>query len=184
MRVREIIVVEGLHDKQAVERVVSADIWVIGGDRIAESFLRELERASKSRGVVVLTDPDGPGERIRQRIARRIPNCKHAFIAKKDAVCADGVGVEHAADEAIRAALDSARIQFEPDAEPEFRMDDLLQYGLAGQPNSSALRQHVGEVLRIGSGNAKAFLHKLNALGVTRDEWEQAVKHAKEEFNL
>jgi ribonuclease M5 len=184
VRVREIIVVEGLHDKQAVERVVNGDIWVIGGDRIAESFLRELERASKSRGVVVLTDPDGPGERIRQRIARRIPNCKHAFIAKKDAACAGGVGVEHAADEAIREALDSARIQFEPDPEPEFRMEDLLKHGLAGQPNSSALRQRVGETLRIGTGNAKAFLHKLNALGVTRDEWEHAVKHTKEEFNL
>jgi ribonuclease M5 len=181
VRVREIIVVEGLHDRQAVERVVKADVWVIGGDRIAESFLRELERASRSRGVVVLTDPDGPGERIRQRIARRIPNCKHAFIAKKDAVSTGGVGVEHAADDAIRAALDNARIQFEPDGEPVFRMEDLLEYGLAGQPNSRILRQRIGEILRIGTGNAKAFLHKLNALGVTRAEWEQAVKHLKEE---
>lgn len=181
MRVQEIIVVEGIHDKQAVGRVVDADIWVVGGDRIAATFLKELERASAHRGVIVLTDPDGPGERIRSRIEARIKNCKHAFVPRKSALAKSGVGIEHASDEAILQALKQSRVSFREDNPVEFTLDDLSEHGLVGERHSRELRQKVGEALGIGWGNAKAFLKKLNALGVTREEWNQAAQTVKEE---
>lgn len=175
VRVREIIVVEGIHDKQAVERVIEGDIWVIGGDRIAERFLRELERASASRGVIVLTDPDGAGERIRKRIGSRIPHCKHAFLPRREATSVHGLGVEHASDQAILKAIQQVRPTVIPPGEATFTMDDLLVNGLAGQPFSALARERIGDALGIGTGNAKAFLRKLNALGITRSEWECAL---------
>ncbi|GMA50551.1 ribonuclease M5 [Alicyclobacillus contaminans] len=177
MKIQEIIVVEGIHDKQAVQRVVEADIWVVGGDRVAERFLRELERASRTRGVLVLTDPDGPGERIRRRIAARVPHCKHAFLPRKLAASPHGLGVEHASGEAIVEALRRARpTPPKADGGGEFTMDDLRVNRLAGGADSAARRAAVGEQLGIGYGNAKAFLHKLNALGVARWEWDAALK--------
>lgn len=207
---REIIVVEGLHDKQAIERVVSADIWILGGDRIARSVLAELRRASERRGVIVFTDPDGPGERIRKRVDDAIPGCKHAFLSKRSATSSHGIGVEHAGVDAILEALSHVRRSgngssganeetHEPpgrgepaggdvdrtsprlgERQPEFTMDDLNQTGLANHPKAASRRQQVGEALSIGYGNAKAFLRKLNALEVTRDEWTAALSKLKE----
>ncbi|WDM02914.1 DUF4093 domain-containing protein [Alicyclobacillus cycloheptanicus] len=204
--VPEIVVVEGLHDRQAVERAVTADVWVLGGDRIARKTLSELRRAAHRRGVIVFTDPDGAGERIRRRVDEAVPGCRHAFLPRSAAVSARGIGVEHAAPEDIARALLHARGKTdgaaprppargdEAPAAPTggdamtqtdapaaafggtFSMADLEQAGLVGEANAAARRQAVGDYLGIGTGNAKAFVRKLNALSVTRTEWEEAVK--------
>lgn len=175
---RELIVVEGLHDRQAVERAVIADVWVLGGDRIAHQTFSELRRAVDARGVIVLTDPDGPGERIRRRVADAIPGARHAFLPRHLAKGQKGIGVEHASNEAIVEALTQARATSNgrtPDGEAAFTLADLEAAGLAGTPEAAKRRQQVGEQLGIGYGNAKAFVRKLNVLGVTRDEWKEAL---------
>lgn len=174
--IQDIIVVEGFHDRQAVERAVDADIWVIGGDRIAHRFLEELKRASQHRGILVLTDPDGPGERIRKRIAAAIPTATHAFIDRKKAQAKHGVGVEHASAESILEALQKARAVTESrQRRTEFSLHDLVEAGMVGTEEAARLRTEVGRILNIGYANAKAFVNKLNVLGVTRAEWEAAI---------
>jgi ribonuclease M5 len=185
MRIREIIVVEGWHDKQAVERAVDADIWVVGGDRFVPTLLDELARAGRHRGVIIFTDPDGAGERIRRRIEQVVPNCKHAFLARDKAVArrGRGLGVEHADARDIAEAIARARPSnaHQALATPagsagdRFTLDDLARHGLAHTPGAAERRRFVGERLRIGYANAQAFLRKLNALGVTRAEWDEAV---------
>lgn len=181
--VRELVVVEGLHDRQAVERAVAADVWVLGGDRVAHQTLSELRRACASRGVIVFTDPDGAGERIRRRVADAVPGSRHAFLTREQARSAHGIGVEHAAPDDIAAALLAARGG--PDAQTParqaspsavFTQADLESAGLVGHPGAAAARQRVGDRLGIGTGNAKAFLRKLNTLYVTRSEWEEATQ--------
>jgi ribonuclease M5 len=179
VRVKEIIVVEGFHDKQAVDAAVEADVWVAGGDRIARRFIEELKRASRHRGVLILTDPDGPGERIRRRISEAIPGVKHAFIPRQRATNPKGVGVEHAAVEDIRKAILEARPEFLPaarDAGATFTMEDLIEAGLVHAADAGLKRMALGDILHLGYANAKSFLYKLNALGVTREEWEAALK--------
>lgn len=182
LKMQEIVVVEGIHDAEAVREAADADIWVIGGDRVARRFLTELQRAAAVRGVVVLTDPDGPGERIRERIRRAVPAARHAFIPKYQAFGhREGkakIGVEHSHQSIIREALNAARgadIPIPSDA--LFTTQDLLAAGLVGGSSAALQRQHLGDLLGIGSGNAKKFLKKLNALRITREEWEQALRH-------
>ena len=197
IQIREIIVVEGLHDKQAVQRVADAEIWVLGGDRVARHLISELQRAARSRGVILFTDPDGPGERIRRRMEPLLPGCKHAFIPKSLATSNRAVGVEHASDAAILQALETARTtsaarqeeNVSPNGIPAsvsvnsaehhaapFTLTDLIEAGMVHHPEAASRRQRVGEALGIGYGNAKAFLRKLNVLGVDRREFEQALK--------
>jgi len=203
--IRELVVVEGIHDRQAVERAVQADVWVLGGERVSQHSIAELRRARAARGVIVLTDPDGPGERIRRRIDAAVPGCKHAFVAKRRATAKHGVGVEHAVPEVIVAALATTRASCLPgrddntgcntesesdpgigvaaylpstctvDAATDFSLADLIQSGLVNTPGAAVRRQRVGETLGIGYGNAKAFVRKLNVLGVRRTEWDLAV---------
>lgn len=179
IRIEDIIVVEGIHDKQAVLQVVDADIWVIGGNRIAHRFLEELRRASLRRGVLVMTDPDGPGEQIRKRIAQAIPGSKHAFLPKKAATSPSGIGVEHASPTDIALALAKARTSHsganEP-SQPEFTLQDMVEAALVNSAQAATRRQAVADMLGIGYANAKSFLSKLNALRVSREEWKQALK--------
>lgn len=101
--------VEGKEDTVAVRRAVEADTIETGGSAIGEAVLRRIELARERRGVIVFTDPDVPGEKIRKIIEARVPGCKHAFLAKADARGKDGIGVEHASPEAIRGALARVR---------------------------------------------------------------------------
>ncbi|QSO47919.1 toprim domain-containing protein [Alicyclobacillus mengziensis] len=185
LKIEEIIVVEGIHDKQAVLRVADADIWVLGGDRISHRLMAELTRAASKRGLIIMTDPDGPGERIRRRLEAVLPGSQHAFVAKSKALGDGAVGIEHASDDAIRAALKQVkRSRPISNAAPstafagQFTTADLVDAGLVGSTDAANRRQLVGEILGIGYGNAKAFLYKLNALGVERAEWEHALATA------
>nr|WP_286672601.1 ribonuclease M5 [Cohnella hashimotonis] len=108
-RIAEIIVVEGKEDTVAIRRAVDADTIETGGSAIDEKVLRRIELARERRGVIIFTDPDVPGEKIRKIIEARVPGCSHAFLAKADARGKDGIGVEHASPEAIRAALARVR---------------------------------------------------------------------------
>lgn len=176
-RLRELIAVEGLHDRQAVELAVLADVWVLGGDRISRRTLAELRRAVGSRGVIVLTDPDGAGERIRRRLDAALPGCRHAYLPRSGAAGKRGVGVEYARPEVIRSALAEARATaIDQATDPVYTMADLERVGMVGAPGAAKRRLAVGEQLGIGTGNAKAFLRKLNVLGISEPEWREAVE--------
>ncbi|WP_245630129.1 ribonuclease M5 [Alicyclobacillus acidiphilus] len=182
--IAEIVVVEGIHDKQRVLEAVDADVIVLGGDRLGYRVLQLLRKAAANRGVIVLTDPDGPGERIRRRIDQSVPGCKHAYISRADAASPAGLGVEHACAQAVRAALLSVRPIGDEwpkgtDRSGVFTQADLLAHGLLAHPDAANRRRIVGEALGIGYGNAKAFLHKLNAVRITEEEFKRAVERLR-----
>ena len=61
-----------------------------------------------------------------------------------------------------------------------FSMSDLNGAGLNGSTDASDRRAQVGAILGIGYGNAKQFLKRLNHYGVTRQEWDQAIRQIDE----
>ena len=83
MKIKEIIVVEGKDDTRAIQRAVDADTIETNGSAVSMETIEKIQLAQKVRGVIVLTDPDFPGEKIRKIIAEHVPDCKHAFIDKK-----------------------------------------------------------------------------------------------------
>ena len=69
-RVREVIVVEGRYDRNALLQAVDAAVVEVGGfalfnDREKAAYLRRLAEA---RGVILLTDPDGAGFVLRSHL--------------------------------------------------------------------------------------------------------------------
>lgn len=175
-RVQEVIVVEGIHDKQAVDRAVQADCLISGGSSCGEAFLRQVERAAAERGVIILTDPDTPGARIRRIVSERVPNCKHAFLPKKEAIRDGDLGIENANPESIRLALLGARAQVLTSQEqsPLIQWEDVIELGLVGLPDSSRKREQLGDLLGIGYGNAKTFWKRLHSLRITPQEFAEA----------
>jgi ribonuclease M5 len=181
MRIKEVIVVEGYHDKQAVDRAVTADCLVSGGSAVSEAFLKQVERAMRERGVIIFTDPDYAGERIRKIVSQRVPGCKHAFLPREEAQAADGdIGIENASPESIRQALSHVRTEWAGRRE-EISWEDMIQFALAGGTDASARRERLGKKLNIGYANAKTFWKRMNILGVTREELIAACEELEQE---
>ena len=162
---KEVIVVEGKSDTAAINtaairRALEADTIETGGFTLAASTLRKIEAAYKKRGIIILTDPDGAGNRIRRFLTERFPEAGQAFIPRIDATANGDVGVEQASPKAILAALGKVRHhEFTP--QKEFTERDLMD--------------KLAALLGVGYGNAKCFLQRLNTYGVTREEFNSAL---------
>lgn len=178
--IKEILVVEGKMDVLAVGRAVEADCIITDGFRLSPRILASIRDAYKRRGIIILTDPDPAGERIRRFLSKKFPEAKHAFVPKEDATANDDVGVEQASPEAIRIALEKVRT---PDWNPVERFDasDLISAGLSGGEMASERRARLGAKLGVGCANAKTFLKRLNHYGVTREEFFAALAEVDRE---
>ncbi len=176
MYIKEVIVVEGRDDLIAVKQAVDAEIITTHGFGITEKTFKRIEDAQKRCGVIVFTDPDLAGERIRKRIEARVPGCKHAFLPKEEALAKDGdIGIENANPESIRYALSKVREKAEK-ATALFTKGDLVLCDLWGSADATRRRDILGKLLGIGYGNAKQFVKRLNHYGVTREEFVAALE--------
>ncbi len=171
--IKEVIVVEGKNDAAAVKRAVEADIIITSGFGITRQTLELIRKAQENQGVIILTDPDFMGEKIRKIIADRIKGVKHAFIPAEDALYQKDIGVENASPAAILKALEMAKAE-SAQKSTEFGTLDMTEYGLSGCPDSSDRRRKLGAVLGIGYTNAKQFINRLNTYGISRVEFEAA----------
>ena len=177
---KEVIIVEGKMDTVAVKRALECDTIETGGFALNSHTLKKIEAAYKKRGIIILTDPDGSGERIRKFLTERFPGAGQAFVPKKDARVPDDVGIEQAKPEAILLALSKVHYH-EYNPEPVFSVADLRDNGLSGSADASRKRDMLGAELGIGYGTAKAFLRRLNTYGITREEFAAALKKVEEE---
>lgn len=82
--IREVIVVEGRYDKNAVKQVVDATVVETGGFGVFKDRerLALLRRLAAERGLILLTDSDGAGFVIRNFLKGAIPKSqlKQAYI--------------------------------------------------------------------------------------------------------
>lgn len=172
--IKETIVVEGKDDESAVKKAVVCDVIITHGFGIRASTWERIEKAADTVGIIVLTDPDFVGERIRERITARVKTCKHAFISKIDAQMGDNIGVENASPEVIIDALSKVKT-IKPYSIPVFSKNDLVRDGLSGGMGASENRAIIGKALGIGYCNAKQFLNRLNHYGITKEEYNRVI---------
>jgi ribonuclease M5 len=182
MKFKEIIVVEGKSDTTAIKNAVSADTLETNGSEISAETIERIRLAQKRRGVIVFTDPDFPGERIRKIISQHVPDCKHAFLTKQDAIAANqkGLGVEHASKEAIRKALSNLK-QETADYPEQIPWRDLVDAGLIGGSQAKKRREKLGTALKIGYMNGKQLYKRLQMFRITREEFRKAVEKVLQE---
>ncbi len=175
-KVKEVIVVEGRDDISAVKRAVDAELIEVNGFAVRKkATLEKIKFAHEKNGVIVLTDPDYAGEKIRKTIEDYVPGVKHAYISRKEGTKVDNIGVENACSEAILAALEKAKYKL-TETRDEFSIDDMTSYGLTWGNDAKKRRQELGSMLKIGYANAKQFLRKLNHFGITRDEFLSSIE--------
>ena len=185
VRIREVIVVEGRYDKNALRQVVDAAVICTDGFGIFKDAekLALLRSLAERRGLVVLTDPDGAGRVIRGFLRGAVDPryVKHAYVPdipgkerRKSAPSKAGtLGVEGMKPEVLLHALRAAGATVEGEsAAPrgDIAPADLYRLGLSGGAGSAEKRRKLQRRLGLPAGmSAKALLEALNLL-TTREE--------------
>ena len=185
--IAEVVVVEGKDDVSAVKRACHAQIIITNGLGISREIISEIRSAKERCGVIILTDPDSPGEKIRHIINKAIPGCRQAYIYQnKSAKTTESklpnlIGVEYASPaEIVQALLEAKASKSTEELPPRYSMSDLINFGLVGGQSSQTTRDRVARKLGLGKPNAKQFLNRLNAYGISKDELLFALQESQE----
>ena len=186
-KIREVIVVEGRYDKNALLQMVDATVVETGGfgvfnDKEKLAFFRRL---AESRGLILLTDSDGAGFVIRNYLKGALPKDKirQAYVPdvygkerRKSKAGKEGkLGVEGMRPEVLLEALRRCGATFEGvetvTPAPAITKADMMEKGLVG-PNSEQKRKELLQKLQLpGHMTANALLEALNLL-LTREEFD------------
>ena len=191
LHIQEAIVVEGRYDKNTLSQVVDTLILETGGFQIFKDpeKMALLQRAAQRRGLIVLTDSDGAGFVIRNRIKGTVPArlLKHAYIPdvygkerrKRKAGKEGKLGVEGMPPSVLEDVLRRAGATFLEESAPERRggpaltKADLFTAGLSGGPGSAEKRQALLKQLELPEHmSANALLAVLNGC-YSREEIEK-----------
>lgn len=182
-KIKEVIVVEGKDDTKQIAKAVNADTYETNGSALSENDIDRLKKLQKSRGLIVFTDPDFNGERVRKMISQQIPGVKHAFIRRDQGVPEEAhgsLGVEHADPAVIKAALSHVYTEEETVVD-QYSRHDLAQAGLLSGQGARARRERLGQLLGIGYGNGKQLLRRLNLFRIDPVQFTAAIKQIKME---
>ena len=193
LRIREAIVVEGRYDKIALEALVDTAIFTTEGFGIFHDpeKMALLRAVAEKRGLIVLTDADGAGLVIRNRLRGAIDQryLKHAYIPalpgkerRKSSPSKEGtLGVEGMKPELLEEALRRAGAEVTDGRRIMLSKPDLYRMGLSGTANAAERRRRLLSALELPENlSANAMLDALNSL-YTPEEVSAAVLALQEQ---
>lgn len=78
-KISQVIVVEGRDDTANLKQYFDVETYETRGSAICQEDIQRIKHLHNLHGVIVFTDPDVNGERIRRMIMTEIPSVQHAF---------------------------------------------------------------------------------------------------------
>ncbi|MBR0139538.1 MAG: DUF4093 domain-containing protein [Firmicutes bacterium] len=183
--VKQAVVVEGRDDESAVLRALDCCCIATHGWGIKPETLEIIRKACDETGIIIFTDPDHAGLKIREKLTKLFPSALQAHLTRGEAEKDGDIGIENASPEAIRAAvLRALSSEGVPEGEAFIRPlseelcgeAELFSLGLIGASDSALRREAAGKALGLGGGNAKSFLKKLRHFKVSKEELERACR--------
>ena len=164
LHIKETIVVEGKYDRDRLRNITDAPIIMTGGFTLYKDkkIIKAICAAAKETGIIILTDSDGAGFRIRNYIKQCVGKqgkVLNAYIPsvkgkekRKDAPGKEGIlGVEGMTEEVLGKILKNAT-EILPDApkcEKVLTKAMLYEDGLSGKENSDELRKKLTKELSL-----------------------------------
>lgn len=194
-KVKEAIIVEGAYDKIKLSGFIDGLILTTHGFAVYsdQDFIKTFARLANETGIVILTDSDSAGLRIRNFIKQKAEGGRvlHAYVPdvagkerRKRKSSAEGlIGVEGMTEEIIIRALRDAGCTIDDRSEKSLESGiskaDIYMLGMSGGHGSRELREKVAEALGLPAKlSANMLLDVLNRL-VTYDELAELTKKLK-----
>lgn len=196
IKIKQAVIVEGKYDKIKLSGIIDAPIIQTDGfgifkDKELQQLIRTL---AAKRGILVLTDSDSAGFKIRSFIGSTVDqsNIIHAYIpdifgkeSRKTEPSKEGkIGVEGVSEDIIMQALANAGVLCESTPEPERPITklDLYELSFTGGENSAqkraALLKYYSFPERL---SANSLIKVLNCV-TTYDRFLQDVEEIEKEM--
>lgn len=115
---------------------------------------------------------------------KKVPGVKHAFLPKEKAIAKNGksLGIEHATNEDIRAALQNVYTPKREDVKwDDIPLSELMRARLIGHPESKKRRDQLGALLQIGYTNGKQLQKRLTMFQIDRQQFQLAIEQLDQE---
>ena len=188
LRIDKPIIVEGRYDKNKLSSfidgvIIVTDGFSVYGDDELKSYIR---KCAAETGIIILTDSDSAGFRIRGYIKGICPEGEIINVytpdifgkeKRKDLPSKEGkLGVEGIDVKTLKEAFERAGVFSTEKKSAGFTNADLFEAGLTGRPDSKARRQALYKKLSLPSRTTpNGLLDILNA-SYTREEFEKLIK--------
>lgn len=191
IKVKEILIVEGKHDRVKLASFTEATIIETNGFRIFNDKNKQkmiIKLASKV-GVIIITDSDSAGFVIRSFLKSILPKdviIKNAYIPqikgkekRKDSVSKEGLlGVEGLSEEVIKKAL-ADLITVDNQSGTKITKVDFFRDGLTGGENSAQKRGQLIDKLKLPSYiTTNALLEYIN-IAVGQEKYQELINELK-----
>lgn len=193
--IKEAVIVEGIYDKNKLESFLDGVILTTHGFAVYrnDDFVKTIQKLAEKTGIVILTDSDSAGLRIRSFIKQKVPEdrVKHAYVPdiegverRKRKASAEGLlGVEGMSEEIILKALRDAGCTIDDSeskgAQSRITKADMFALGLSGGGGARGLRERLSEELGVPAKlSANMLLEVLNRM-VSLEELVEIVQKIK-----
>ncbi len=191
LHIEEAIVVEGKFDKEKLRAITDAPIICTHGFELYRGtrMINVIREIAQTRGVIILTDSDRAGFRIRSYLKQCLgkdAKVKHAYIPeikgkekRKDKPGKAGLlGVEGMTEDVLRRILEQVtKVEERSETFSEITKADFYKAGLTGGEQSACRRAVLAKYFNLPSKmSANALLELLNSLYGGEAFW-QAVEY-------
>lgn len=191
IKLSQAVVVEGKYDKIKLSSILDATIIETDGFRIFsdDQTLNLLQVLAKKCGIIIMTDSDFAGFRIRNYLKNKISQGTviHAYIpdikgkekrkahpSKEGLLGLEGISQKEILESLCRAGVTNSEIT-EKAAERITRFD-LYSLGLSGGKNSAKKRAAVLKSLNLPAHLSSSVLPDVLSSVISRDEFINLVK--------
>ncbi len=195
LRIKETIVVEGKFDKERLKSITDAPVIVTGGFSLYKNkkILRAILAAAEETGIIILTDSDSAGFRIRNYIKQCIGErgkILNAYIPsvegkekRKAAPGKEGIlGVEGMTNEVLENILKKTATKAEDKKGIVLTKAMLYEDGLAGGEKSAVLRAALAKELSLPPRlSSNAMLEIINRV-YSYEKYRTALEKIKKQY--
>jgi ribonuclease M5 len=192
IKLSEAVIVEGKYDKSRLTNIIDAVIIPINGFRIFDDkdTLELIRYYAENNGIIILTDSDTAGFKIRNFIKncvvnnvknKKTPRIIHIYTPdifgkerrKKTSSKEGKLGVEGISDDILIKLFSDAGIKHKEASNTEkITKSDLFLYGLSGCENSVSTRRALLKSLELPELLSAASLVELLNSKFTKSEFE------------
>ncbi len=195
LHIEETIVVEGKFDKEKLKKITDAPIVCTGGFSLYKNkpLIHFLKSCAQEKGIIILTDSDSAGFRIRNYLRQcigekgRIVNAYIPSIEgkekRKQIPGKEGLlGVEGISEDMLSDILKKASIHRETKYIIQVDKARFFSDGLSGKEDSSEKRKRLAQILGLPVRiSANAMLDIINK-SIGLEKYEAAIEKINESF--
>ena len=163
--IKGVIVVEGSSDASFLSSIVNAHIFVTNGLDLSKEKMNFLKEVSKVNDLIILTDLDLAGNRIRDKIRNKIDNAYAVFIQAKSRKNYKKNGIAELEIRHVLEALESYMTD-----EPLFDEDYDLVSLISLSNNPKEKKQEIVKRFNLVNGNNKYLESQLKMLKISKEE--------------